>query len=65
MFLSQKVGDLYHRSKGATFEQILEYEVTKETLVDSEKSIKASVSKVADTFDFANDSNQTSVKTEK
>lgn len=23
MFLSQKVGDLYHRSKGATFEQIL------------------------------------------
>ena len=55
MFLSQKVGDLYHRSKGANFEQILEYEVTRETLVACEKEIKASVSKFADTFDFASE----------
>ena len=63
MFLSQKVGDLYLRSKGTNFEQILEYQVTKETLADSENSIKVSVSKFADTFDLAIESNQSSNKT--
>jgi hypothetical protein len=35
IFLSQKIGDFYLKTKGSSFEQTLEFEVTKETLTES------------------------------
>ena len=58
------MGDLYLRRRNRNFEEILEIEVTKETLVQSQNSIEQTIKKFSEDFELQNNTSSTKINTE-
>lgn len=58
------MGDLYLRRRNRNFEEILEIEVTKETLVQCQNSIEQTIKKFSEDFELQNDTSSTKINTE-
>lgn len=50
VYVSQKVGDFTLSRKGRNFEEVLEVEVRKETLLNAQEQINANLNKFAQNF---------------